>query len=397
MRRRTERVAVIGAGPYGLSVTAHLRAAGIQPRVFGSAMDFWQRMPRGMFLRSSKRASSLSDPDRRLTLDAYSRATGEPLGVPIELEQFLAYGRWFAEQVAPELDARRVRHITPEGNGFILELSDGTRQDVDSVVVSAGLSPFPRVPAALASVPKDLWSHLSEHGDLGAFRGRDVAVIGLGQSALESAALLHEGGARVEVIGRSSKLSWLPDPPHGTRRFRQRFYPPTDVGGLFNGWLAAVPDAFRRAPADKQPIWAHNAIRPAGAYWLRGRLRDGVRISTGCAIADACAKNDRLSLTLSDGSERIVDHALLGTGYAVDVAKYPFLGPDILDRLTCAQGYPVLAPGLESSVPGLHFVGAPAAVSFGPVMRFVVGASYAAPAVTRAVTQRRQPLVSFAF
>jgi hypothetical protein len=41
-------------------------------------------------------------------------------------------------------------------------------------------------------------------------------------------------------------------------------------------------------------------------------------------------------------------------------------------------GYPILGRGFESSIPGLHFLGAPAAWSFGPTMRFVSGSWYAA-------------------
>jgi thioredoxin reductase len=394
----TNRTVVIGAGPYGLSVTAHLREAGVDTKVFGDTMDFWQeQMPKGMLLRSSKRASSLSDPKRRFTLDAFARDTGSPIDAPIELERFIAYGQWFQRQVAPDVDPRRVTDVQSTGSGFRVVLDDGGEELADNVVVAAGLSTFPRVPDEFASIPDTHVSHACEHDDLSKFVDRRVAVIGLGQSALESAALLKEAGAEVEVIGRSHSINWLPDPPVGLQRFRMRFYPPTDVGGIFNGWLAAVPDAFRRAPASKQPIWAYNAIRPAGAYWLRPRLADGVQISTGCSVVGARANGKGIRMTLSDGSERHVDHALLATGYQIDVAKYPFLGPELLSRLQRANGYPVLRPGLESSIGGLYFAGASAAISFGPITRFVVGATYAAPAVARSVARRRQRVLSFAF
>ena len=60
-------------------------------------------------------------------------------------------------------------------------------------------------------------------------------------------------------------------------------------------------------------------------------------------------------------------------------------------------GYPILNSGLESSLPGLHFVGAPASESFGPIMRFVVGTWYAGPVIARAATGRRQRLARFSF
>jgi hypothetical protein len=110
------------------------------------------------------------------------------------------------------------------------------------------------------------------------------------------------------------------------------------------------------------------------------------RVATGAAQS-----NGQVRVELADGSERVVDHVLLGTGYAVDVRRYPFLGSELADEIETVGGYPVLRRGLESSVPGLHIVGAPAAMSFGPIMRFVVGSWYAAPAAARRIMGRPQP------
>jgi hypothetical protein len=99
-------------------------------------------------------------------------------------------------------------------------------------------------------------------------------------------------------------------------------------------------------------------------------------------------ENGRVILKLDDGSKREADHVVLGTGFHVDVARYDFLAPGLVRSLRLADGSPVLGTGLESSVPRLHFVGAPAAQTFGPVMRFVVGTAYAAPALTRTILGR---------
>jgi hypothetical protein len=133
-----------------------------------------------------------------------------------------------------------------------------------------------------------------------------------------------------------------------------------------------------------------------GAYWLPDRLSD-VPIDLGVSIASADRDDGHLRLELSDGSERVVEHVLLGTGYQVDVRAYPFLAPELAEEVEVVAGYPRLRPGLESSVPGLHFVGAPAAYSFGPVMRFVTGSWYAAPAVMRRAAGRRQPPLRWSF
>jgi cation diffusion facilitator CzcD-associated flavoprotein CzcO len=63
MMAGADGVVIIGAGPYGLAAAAHLRAAGVEPRVFGEPMAFWQRqMPKGMRLRSPWTASHIADP-----------------------------------------------------------------------------------------------------------------------------------------------------------------------------------------------------------------------------------------------------------------------------------------------------------------------------------------------
>jgi FAD-dependent urate hydroxylase len=132
---------------------------------------------------------------------------------------------------------------------------------------------------------------------------------------------------------------------------------------------------------------ARRAIRPAGAEWLISRLQE-VPIRLGREVRAAQPAHGRLRVELDGGEFRVVDHLLYGTGYRIDIGRYPFLAPELVDAIRQVNGYPVLGPGLESSVPRLHFLGAPAAWSFGPIMRFVSGGWYASQALTRAVTGR---------
>jgi hypothetical protein len=97
----------------------------------------------------------------------------------------------------------------------------------------------------------------------------------------------------------------------------------------------------------------------------------------GRKVTSATDAGGELLLKLDDGSERRVDHALLATGFRVDVSKYPFLSPSLIEQLTLVNGFPVLKRGLESSIPGLHFLGKPASWSFGPLLGFVSGAEFA--------------------
>jgi cation diffusion facilitator CzcD-associated flavoprotein CzcO len=357
-------------------------------------------MPAGMILRSRHRATHIADPHRELTIDQYERSEGRTVRDPALLEEFIDYGMWFQRRAVPDLDTRIVRSVAGEDGSFQVRLEDGDEVEAGRVVVAAGLAAFASRPAPFASLPRSLVSHCSEHEDLGALAGGRLAVIGSGQSALESAALLRERGAAVELLARAPNIYWLADDsqPADPRRgaLAPIPLPPTGVGGRLTGWLAAVPDAFRRLPPGAKPWISYRCIRPAGSGWLKPRLND-VTISCERFVVRGEARDGVVWLLLDDGSERLVDHVLLGTGYEVDVRRYSFLSPALAAQVALAGGYPRLRAGLESSVRGLHFLGAPAAHSFGPIMRFVVGSWYAAPALTAAVLEHRQPPIRLAF
>lgn len=390
----TADVAVVGAGPYGLGVAAHLRRIrGLDVRVFGKPMSFWEAMPKGMLLRSAWDACYIGFPDGDLTLDQFKRVSGREFGRPVPLEDFIEYGHWFQQQVVPDVDRRLVSTVDTRPDGFTVTLSDGETVRATRVVVAAGIGPFAARPALFAGLPPALVTHSSEHADFEALSGRAVVVVGGGQSALESAALLREAGAAVEVVARKAQLVWLRGGTIHRRlgRFKVLVYAQTDVGPLGLSRVVAVPNAFRRLPRRLQDRIAYRSIRPAGARWLVDRLGD-VPVSTGLNVTSAEARGDSVLLGFDDGSTRLADHVILGTGYRPDVAGYDFLSPELLDRIRCIGGYPVLRRGLESTVPGLHFVGALAAWSFGPINRFVSGSWFAAAQVARAVRRsRRRP------
>jgi hypothetical protein len=111
-------------------------------------------------------------------------------------------------------------------------------------------------------------------------------------------------------------------------------------------------------------------------------------------VLSASARGNQVELKLSDGSHELVDHVLMATGYRVDVRKYEFLSAPLVSALRLIGGCPVLWPGFESSVPGLHFLGAPAVWSYGPLMRFVAGADFAARAVSQSVVRACRGIVS---
>jgi len=383
-------VVTIGAGPYGLSIAAYLRAAGVEARTFGEPMSFWEKqMPGGMCLRSNWGASHIADPKHELTLDAYCRENGNHVGKPIPIERFIDYGRWFQRKAVPAVERKAVVEIAPEAKGFRIRLDDGEQFASRKVVIATGISSFTARPTEFAAISSALASHTSEHSDLQKFRGQRVAVIGGGQSALESAALLKEFGAEVEVVVRQPKLNWvgLHAKLHRLGLFSSLLYSSRDVGPAGISRLVAAPHVFRLFPRSFQDRTAYRAIRPAGAGWLRPRLTE-VPITLGRRVVSAKEEGSRIRLQLEDRSERQVDHVLLATGYRVDVSRHGFLAPSLVKQLKTVNGYPVLKRGLESSIPGLHFVGKPAAWSFGPLLGFVSGAEFASTEVVRYIANR---------
>jgi FAD-dependent urate hydroxylase len=414
---------VIGAGPHGLAAVAHLRGAGIDTKVFGDPLGFWRdSMPAEMWLRSPLRASHISDPGERLSQNRWSAETGREMVEPQPIGDFIDYGVWFQERAAPDLDRRYVANVERRNGGFAVTLEDGSELSSRRVVVAAGLGLFPSAPPVFGELSPELVSHASASPPMADFKGKSVAVIGAGQSATEGAALLSEAGAEAELIARAEEIFWLnhgdrsTDSPGGivpppapkssgatARRpaWRQRLGlywrgVPTEVGGKYSGWLGAAPDVCHVLPRSPRAQLTQHCIKAAAAPWLPDRLRD-VTFSMGRSVTLAEEVDGKVRLCLSDGSERTVDHVLLGTGYKIDVSKYPFLDRALIGQLRVSAGSPVLTRGLESSVPGLHFVGAPAAESFGPVMRFVVGTAYTAPALTQGVMGETRPLFRWAF
>jgi hypothetical protein len=415
---RSAPIAVIGAGPHGLSAVAHLRDCGFPTVAFGDPLAFWRdTMPAGMWLRSSPQASNICSPRGELSLARWGEAEGRKIAKILPIGDFIDYGVWFKDRVAPNLDPRMVSSIRRRNAGFEVKLSDGEELSVGRVVVAAGLGPFAHTPPVFADLPPTLVSHASAAAPMETFAGKSVAVIGSGQSALESAALLVEAGAHVEVLGRARAIVWLggwrdakgsgetsvvPKVKASTKqtwRARHGLHwrpAPTEVGGRVSSWIGAAPDVVRHFPRAIRTPLTYHCIRPAGAGWLPDRLRD-VEIKLGCDIASADEQDGRVLLRLADGSTHLVDHVLLGTGYKIDIRNYPFLAGELANDLRTVCGSPVLSRGLESSVPGLHFVGAPAAESFGPAMRFVVGTAYTGPALAQGISGRRSPLFRWAF
>ena len=222
------------------------------------------------------------------------------------------------------------------------------------------------------------------------FAGKRVVVIGGGQSALESAALVHEAGAQVEVIVRQDHLNWIGMHSwlHHMGPISSMLYSSHDVGPLGISRLVAYPNLVSLIPLTLRDRIRTRAVRPAGSRWLPDRLA-AVKITTGRGVSQATTSGDAVVLKLDDGSERHVDHVVLGTGYEVDISKYDFLPQELARDIKQLDGYPKLASGFRSSIPGLHFIGATAARSFGPLLYFVAGTEFASRELVSGLSKGR--------
>ncbi len=375
--------AVIGAGPYGLSVAAHLHARGAPTQVFGEPMESWLNMPARMALKSVWSASSLADPEAAFSLDRYCRATGADATEPIPLAFFIGYAQWFQEHAVPDVDRAYVRCVQLERDGFHISLSDGRILAAERVVVAVGVRQFAYVPPFARDLPPQVATHSGEHIDFSRFRDCRVVVVGAGQSALESAAILSDEGAKVEVVARGP-VHWINRALyHRAGPVGRLLYPPTDVGPPGLNWLCGAPMVMRTLPGGLRKRIESRAVRPAGAHWLRPRVEGKIPLSAFTEVLEAEPRGDGLRLRLSDGTTREVDHLLLGTGYRPDVRQIPFLDPALSNQVSQRDGYPVLNQWFESSVPRLHFVGGLAGRTFGPICRFVAGARVTARQVAR--------------
>ncbi len=386
-------VAVIGAGPYGLAVAAHLRSAEISTRVFGRPMSFWrEHMPKGMRLRSPWIATHIADPGKRFSLDVFAQQAALPPRDQLPIERFVQYGDWFARQAVPDLDPRRVLRVENAAPGFRLLLEDADVVRARRVVVAMGLANQDFRPPQFVGVEPALVSHACEHAGLDKWSGKRVAVVGRGQSACESATLLRAAGSEVDLICRG-EIRWIGVAPGDANhdrdwrwRLRQLLQSPSAVGPFPWSWLNELPGIERRLPGGLRSRIGARSLRAASARWV---ALDGVQVLAGRAIRKVSGRGTGVAVELDDGV-REYDHVLLGTGYRIDIAKLGVLSPELLGKVACRTGSPILRAGFEASVPGLHFAGASAVDSYGPLMRFIAGAGYAARSIARtAVAHRR--------
>jgi len=375
-------VAVIGAGPYGLSLAAHLRSRNVDYRIFGVPMGSWkENMPQGMLLKSYPWASNLSEANSQFTVKRFCGERGIPYHdslMPLPLETFISYGEAFQEQFVPHVEHKLLMSLDPVASGFRARFDDGEVVRARRVVLAVGLSAFRSIPAVANGLPLEFVSHSADYGPLDVLDGKEIAVVGSGSSATDLSALLHEREASVSLVARGRDVNFACTPR--PRSLLQRVIAPTS--GIGNGWTMSIcakaPRLVHMLGAERRTRLANSrALGPLGGALMRDRVIGKVPLRLGYALNEigVVAGKVDLRLTSADGTKEMlrVDHVVFATGYRTDLRRLGFLAPELVDHMRMTGTAPQLSRHYESSIPGLHFIGPAAANSFGPVCRFVYG------------------------
>jgi len=390
-------IAIVGAGPYGLSLASHLAARNIEHRIIGYPMRFWSEIAQAggeRYLKSYCFGTNISTPNPENSFAHYSEPRGLETFEPCSIADFAAYGIWFQTKNVPWVETVQVEYVTKTIQGFTVSLTDGKSFFANQLVLATGLSYFAYVPPVLTCLPRALVTHTSMIKSFAAFKDRSIAVVGGGQSALEAAALLREAGAWPQLLVREQKILWNRRVSRARNVWEHLRWPISGLGTGPKAWaLTHLPGATQRMPAPWRTRFVRNHLPAEGAWWLRDRVEGQVPIHLGAAVLEAREKNGRVSLRLSvaeDGKQRcmMVDHVIAGSGYDIDVERIGYLDPKLRKTVNRCARAPKLNSKFESSVEGLRFIGPASAMSFGPLFRFVVGAEYTARTVSTHVTSQ---------
>jgi len=381
-------VVIIGAGPYGLALAAHLRKRGVNHRIFGDPMRFWRDMPVGVNLKSLAFATNIYVPGGGYTFPEWCRQRGLEDFEPCTMQSFAAYGCEMQKRFVPELEPVFVTNVAKHDRDFEVTLASGERLSARKVISCTGLSGLAQIPSVLRSLGPDRMRHTFDISDYGEFRNKTVAVIGAGASAIEAGALVQEAGGSSEVFVRGHDVVFHGRAPRVRPLWKRIKEPTTVLGTSRSGWvLQHLPLLVYRMPRERRTRFVKGHLGPASPWWIQDRVLGKVPIHLRHELVEASASGNRVQLEFRTSEDQLkivdVDFVIAGTGYEVDVARLGYLDQEIIHAIRCIEQSPELNSYFESSVPGLHFLGPLSFMCFGPLFRFVSGSQVAAQRLAR--------------
>jgi FAD-dependent urate hydroxylase len=374
---------IIGAGPFGLALSAHATRTGIRHSIVGEPMAFWRsNMPAGMILRSD--ADWHFDTAGEHTIERYYAKLGRTRSEiePLPLDVYLGYCDWFREEKGIDVQRTTVERLD-RGVGpqrFTAQLADGGTIGAERVVLALGVGFFEHAPAELTrAIPAGRFRHTRDYVNFSDSAGRRVLILGGRMSAFEWAALLREAGAEAVYV------SFRKETPAFTHSDWSWVMPLVDRTTTDPGWYRAL------GSEEKDALFQH--------FWQEGRLklepwvaprvqRDGITLLPGTQLVE-CRETSAgdLRVLLNDGTRIEVDDVVLATGYKPDVARVPFLSSgNVLAGIETEEGSPTLGLDMQSSVPGLYFTSACAIRDFGPTFGFTVAVRASAEMLVRSIS-----------
>ncbi|MFJ9029082.1 flavin-containing monooxygenase [Streptomyces sp. NPDC102274] len=345
-------VYVIGAGPGGLAVAAALREQGVQAVVLEKSDAVgasWRGHYDRLRLHTTRRMSAL--PGLRIP-----RSFGRWVPRAHLVRYLEKYAEYHGLDVVTRVEVTRIER-SPDGTGWLLRATGGRELTGRAVVVATGHNHTPRLPSwpGRESYGGELL-HAGEYRNPRPYEGKDVLVVGAGNTGAEIAVDLVEGGAaRVRLairtvphIVRRSTLGW---PAQANAVLVRRL--PVRLVDRAAGMLAriSVPDLSAKGlPRPETGLYSRvrEGAIPVQDVGLVKAVRRG-RIEPVAAVESF--ETDKV--VLADGSRIAPDVVIAATGYRR--ALEDLLGHlDVLDE----RGRPVTHGGrTPKQAPGLYFTG----------------------------------------
>ncbi|MDH5529804.1 MAG: NAD(P)/FAD-dependent oxidoreductase [Paracoccaceae bacterium] len=310
-------VIIIGGGMCGMVAWLGLVTAGIRNlRVFDRSPvgreGPWLTYARMETLRSPKQLTGPAFGHGALTFQAWYRAqfgqaNWEKLD-KIPRPMWMDYLRWYRKALSiPVENEVSVDRLEPEGNLLRLHLTGAAEKTVltRKLVFATGRDGTgePNIPEFVNELPRNLWAHSADDIDFSALKGKRVAVVGAGASAVDNSAEALEHGA-VEV-----------------RHLVRRKTMPTinkmmGIGSFgFTCGYAALSDEWRWR--FMQYSFATQTPPPHGST-LRVSRHDNAYFHFGKAVTSTRVAGDAIRVGFADGTSYLTDFVILGTGFTID-------------------------------------------------------------------------------